>query len=283
MKVAILAFDGLEYDLVERYRLKNIKQRQYDKLSIPKECYTETRDPRGEKVYEPWTPYVWSAFLTGKLPDEVGLSKETLMKWDKSALQLLRTLSMKIGLGSIRNKGRIFEKLGFKRKHFSLEDHQCPTIFNYTETPCIINVPTVSKEWGVQLEGKNFSEMLRVSWQRFYDVKRKTLESVEGGGWDLLMAYTRLLDVVGELCYGNFRKLFRAYNACNEFAGRVKESLNDNDVLCLIISDHGMERFGNTSFGRHSDHAFYSVNVTTSWKPKTILDFFSKIPDWLAK
>jgi len=283
MKLAILAFDGLEYDLVERFKLKNIKQRQYGKLSIPEECYTETRDPRGEKVYEPWTPYVWSAFLTGKLPTETGLSKETLVKWDKSALQLLRTFSMKIGLGRIRNKRKIFEKLGFKRKHFSLEDHKYPTIFSYTKAPRIINVPTVSKGWGVELEGKDFNEMLGVSWQRFYDIRKETLKSVEGGGWDLLMAYTRLLDIVGELCFGNFRKLFKAYNVCNEFVGRVKEHLNDNNTICLVISDHGMERFGNTSFGRHSDHAFYSINITTSWKPRTILDFFGQIPDWLAK
>lgn len=282
MKVAILAFDGLEYDLVERFRLKNIKQKQYGKLSIPKECYTETRDPRGEKVYEPWTPYVWSTFLTGKLPAATGISRETLIKWNKPALQFLRTFSMKIGLDRIRNKGKIFEKLGFRRKHFSLEDHKCATIFTYAKAPCIINVPTISKEWGVELEGRNFTEMIKASWHCFYAVRGKTLKAVKDGNWDLLMAYTRLLDVIGELCFGDFKKLFKAYTICNKFVGEVKELLGENTVF-LIISDHGMERFGNTPFGKHSDHAFYSLNKVTNWKPTSILGFFNQIINWLTK
>lgn len=41
MKAGVLGFDGLEYDLVKRFRLGNMKQKQYEKLSIPEECYTE--------------------------------------------------------------------------------------------------------------------------------------------------------------------------------------------------------------------------------------------------
>lgn len=282
MRVAILAFDGLEYDLVERFKLKNMKQKQYGKLSIPTECYTETEDPRGEKVYEPWTPYVWSAFLTGKLPTETGLSREALVKWNNPVLQFLRIFSMKIGLDRIRKKRKIFEKIGFKRTHFSLEDYKHPTIFNYAQKPCIINVPTISKTWGVELEGKDFNEMLKTSWHRFYEVRNETLKAVKEGNWDLLMAYTRLLDVIGELRFGNFKELFKAYSICNRFVDEIKKHLDDN-TICLIVSDHGMERFGNTPYGKHSDHAFYSLNNTTNWKPKTTLDFFDQIINWLAE
>lgn len=282
MRVAILAFDGLEYNLVERFKLKNMTQKQYGKLSIPRECYTETTDPRGEKVYEPWTPYVWSSFLTGKLPTEIGLTKETLAKWDTSILQLLRIFSMKVGLGKIKNKRKLFQKLGFTRRQFSLQDHKYPTIFSHAKKPCIINVPTVSKEWGVQLEGKNFDEMLRASWHRFYKVRSKTFKAIKEKNWDLLMAYTRLLDVVGELFYGNFKELFKAYVICNQFVGKVKKHLGNN-IICLIISDHGIEKFGKTVFGKHSDYAFYSLNMRTAWTPTTILDFYKQIIDWLAR
>jgi len=281
MKVVILGFDGLEYNLVEHFRLKNMKQKQYGKLSIPKECYTETVDPLGNKIYEPWTPYVWSAFLTGKLPMETGVSKQSLLQWNNPLLQFLRIVSMKVGLNRIRNKGKIFEKLGFKRVHFSIEDYKCPTIFSYSKKPYIINVPTISKNWGVELEGRTFDEMLQVTWRRFYNVRNETLQAIKKGDWDLLMMYTRLLDVVGELCFGKFMVLFKAYSICNQYVGQIQRYLGD-DTICLIISDHGMERFGKTSFGKHSNHAFYSLNVKTSWKPKTVLDFFNKIPEWLA-
>ncbi|MCD6240583.1 hypothetical protein J7K27_03545 [Candidatus Bathyarchaeota archaeon] len=61
-KVVILGFDGLKYNLVECFKLENMKQTQYRKILIPKECYTETIDPRGERVYEPYTPFVCQRF-----------------------------------------------------------------------------------------------------------------------------------------------------------------------------------------------------------------------------
>ena len=89
----------------------------------------------------------------------------------------------------------------------------------------------------------------------------------------------RLLDIVGELCYDS-KEMLSAYIACNEFAKIIKEKINQHTV-CLILSDHGMERFGATKYGKHSNHAFYSLNIETDWKPKTITDFYSKIIHWL--
>jgi len=45
MKVMILAFDGLEYELVEKFNLKNLKQIEYGKVRIPKECFIEVKSP----------------------------------------------------------------------------------------------------------------------------------------------------------------------------------------------------------------------------------------------
>jgi len=33
-------------------------------------------------------------------------------------------------------------------------------------------------------------------------------------------------------------------------------------------------------FGKHSEHAFYSLNVRTEWKPKVVTDFYEKILEW---
>jgi len=282
VKVVILGFDGLEYNLVERFKLENMKQTQYGKILIPKECYTETVDPRGERVYEPYTPFVWSAFLTGRLPHEVGINRATLQKWNSSLLQLLRVLSVKLRLHKIRGKGKLLEKFGFKRSSFSWKDYRCPTIFDYADKPKIINVPTISEEWGIKLEGKKFDEIIKAAWRRFYWVKKEALKAIEED-WDLFMVYTRLLDVIGELCYGKFMTLFKAYTSCNHFVGEVKERLDEKETIFLIVSDHGMERFGNTLFGKHSNYGFYSLNIKTEWKPRFIIDFFPKIIEWLKK
>ena len=46
-------------------------------------------DLRGVEIDEPWTPLVWSAFLTGKLPDKIGINKLALQKWSNPILQFL--------------------------------------------------------------------------------------------------------------------------------------------------------------------------------------------------
>ncbi|MHA1832519.1 MAG: hypothetical protein ACTSV7_00890 [Candidatus Baldrarchaeia archaeon] len=149
--------------------------------------------------------------------------------------------------------------------------------------PKIINVPTISQDWSIKLEGKSFDEMIKISWESFYRVRRQTLRAIRED-WDLLMAYTRLLDTIGELCYGKFLAPFKAYTACNRFVGEVKSRLDDEkETVFLIVSDHEMERFGNTPYGKHSDHGFYSLNIKTEWKPKFITDFFPKILEWLEE
>jgi len=55
MKVFILGLDGLEYNFVEKWNLRNLKQREYGKLEVP-------ISKRGW----PSSPEVWASFLTGK-------------------------------------------------------------------------------------------------------------------------------------------------------------------------------------------------------------------------
>jgi len=156
MKIIILAFDGLEYNFVKKFDLTHLMQKKYGKIVIPKECYIDTTDPLGNRIYEPWTPFVWSSFLTGRIPNEIGLTKETVMarKWNNRILQLLREFSIKVGLKNIPNKGWIFKKLGFKRGGHDLSDYRCKTIFDFAKTPYFINVPTVDGQWGIRITDK---------------------------------------------------------------------------------------------------------------------------------
>ncbi len=134
LKIVILAFDGLEYDFVERFKLNSLKQKQYGKVSIPDQCYF--KEVGLFKVFEAWSPYVWGAFLTGKLPSQIGLTKETYTKWNNSFLQFLKVIGIRLGMGKLKNKGLIFEKIGFKRETFSLIPEQ--TFLKYAKNPCLL-------------------------------------------------------------------------------------------------------------------------------------------------
>jgi len=81
-QIVILGVDGLEYNLVERFKLLSLKQKYPGKVQILQECYEKKEDSAGNELYEPWVTYVWSAFLTGEPPTKTGISRAILYKWD---------------------------------------------------------------------------------------------------------------------------------------------------------------------------------------------------------
>jgi len=284
-KVLILAFDGLDYDLIKRFKCKNIKQKQYGKLAVPDECKTTIVVSNGQKERVPYTPFVWSAFLTGKPPVEVGLNRENLYKWSNVWLNELRRQARYLKFAKFGNTKlvhtvtRILMKLGFEQG-FCKQDYKCPTFFSQATKSRAINVPTLSEGWSIKWEAPIFNSA-NIYWRKFGEVKVETLKAISNGNWDLLMAYTRLLDVIGHLSLGQFTKVVKAYNACNAFVDEVKKLLS-RDTVCLIVSDHGMEKLGDTKYGKHSNESFYSLNVVTNWKPKTTFDFHNQIVKWLS-
>ncbi|MFX0134341.1 MAG: hypothetical protein ACFFDN_11945, partial [Candidatus Hodarchaeota archaeon] len=56
-KIYILGLDGLEFNFVEKWDLKNLKQVEYGKIWVP----------ISEKEHMPKTPQVWGSFLTGRI------------------------------------------------------------------------------------------------------------------------------------------------------------------------------------------------------------------------
>ena len=66
MKACIIAIDALEYDLIESLFCENLKQNEYGKID---QGLFKKYSPTGE----PFTPVVWSSFITGKIPEETGI------------------------------------------------------------------------------------------------------------------------------------------------------------------------------------------------------------------
>ena len=299
MKVLILGFDGLEHRFVEKWKLDSLKQDRFGKVGIPEECFKEAIDPFGNRTYEPWTPYVWSSIVTGKTPDVVGISLKNVQRWQNTMLQTLRGLSERIGLTRHKatrfffdGRGKALERIGFRKEHFNLmENSKVPTIFHAAKNPETINVPLVyqarknlqdEEHWKLKLKGEGLEEMRKHAWKDFKRISKKTLETVKKGDWDLMMSYVRFLDTIGELSFGSFKEMFKAYSASNHYAKQVRDAVSDN-VACLIVSDHGMRRLGKTKYGSHSDYAFYSLNIETDWKPLMVTDFYKKIVEWVSQ
>lgn len=288
MKCIILGFDGLEYNFVEKFQLDHLKQKEYGKTTIPKECFVKV-NYFGKERMEPFTPLIWSSFLTGKLPEQHGVTRSTFIKWENPIVQTLKVVSSKIGLGRIRGKRKFLEKIGFKRRGWQKSDYSVPTIFDLAEKSIQINVPTIDEKWTVQLfpevsKEENFDVVMQKSldyqWKMFLKIKNQALKKIKEE-WNLFMLWTKLLDTYGELLVENKSELLNVYRACDSFVREIKKKVDD--AFFLIVSDHGIEKLEDTKFGKHSTHGFYSSNISLGLNNPFITDFYELITMYLLK
>jgi len=71
MRAFILGLDELKYNIVAENKLENYKQKEYGKLGLPRQVIVRLK---GEDP-PPYTPFVWSPTLTGRLPKETGIER----------------------------------------------------------------------------------------------------------------------------------------------------------------------------------------------------------------
>ena len=208
MKTFILAIDGLEHDFVIKHRFKNLLQKEYGRVQIPKETYVKGIE--GEIV--PYTPIIWACFLTGKMPKEHGIYSDG--KWNSRILNIISNLSIKHGLLWIRGKGKYLKKLGFKRRSFTKKDYKVKTIFDLTDKWVQVNVPTIDPEWSIALVPNeselSLEEIAKLRLRHFYKVREKIMEKIDEE-WNLFMGYTRIVDVYGHMYWGLENKMLKIY------------------------------------------------------------------------
>ena len=267
MRVLILAYDGLEYELVMKWKLKNIMQKRYGK-------YRSAISPRYGK---PHTPSAWTTIITGKPPEEHGIDDW----W--SFGKVLDWIRYKPPLKWIKGKRLFLRKLGIelKPKIVGREHIRHKTIFDLTAPSIAVNVPawnepTEPHEEYAEALKKSVNEYLRVVWKwhkkrvnNFWDSFHKD--------WKLLMAWFDLVDIIGHVCIAKCtRELWKGYIALDKLAKDVSQKIQE-DTLLLIISDHGMKPTPDGT-GDHSRHGFWSINKDLEWfNPREAIDFYQLI------
>jgi hypothetical protein len=265
-KVIVLGIDGLEYNLVEEWDLKYLKQKTYTK--------TDLSD--FEVIV---TPPIWAAMLTGRIVPEINeifirryryySQKTTEVKVDLKTPWYVRA-GRRILPNFIRQK---INKMMFpdpfkKTADFLLRTTKYKTIFDYYE-----------KTWtnGVPSYGRNVStEEIKVAMQeaimgnlkplvqyslRIYEEDKKQLFEALDEDYELIFWYTPFLDEISHFYIKKKLKLMNLYIDLNKLVKKITSRLEDNDIL-YIISDHGMEPVpGDPRGGNHSDHGFFSSNT----------------------
>lgn len=276
-KVCILGLDALEYDLVEKWDLKTLKQKEYGKVELPLN--------KGDLVF---TPTIWASFITGKYPKEHGIRSDR--KWDNVFIELAGKLKKKLvrdwGFNSfLRLPTKSFAiKLGFKYKTIGKNSLKSETIFDWVGNPVVISVPGYN-EWNEILEVRNLVQLARsekipasVARDKGMNVHKKK-ESIFfkklNSKWKLFMVHFFLLDVVQHLYHSDEDYIKENYEMICELVKKTKRKINEKETLVIIVSDHGQKE------GLHTRYGFYSSNKKLGLKNPKITDFFSIIEESL--
>ncbi|EMR75324.1 hypothetical protein MBGDF03_01013 [Thermoplasmatales archaeon SCGC AB-540-F20] len=280
MRVLILGIDALEYDLVEEWDLKNLKQKEYGKICVP--------IPEG--FIEPATMIVWLCFITGQPPERMGYSQPVLYRWPFNFLFDLyfKTLCKS---GDIHPED-IMKKRGKKREVLDRISDICKKM-NISYDPKKKNIKAETFFDNDQIKSTHFhipayDDAFPKYRNKIVDVLTKKISEKEfsqeckqvykyrceeldeylqtNNDWNLIMMYWFCLDGVQHALFRKKLKIMDYYLMFNEYVGRLSKELS-KDTLILIVSDHGQKK------GIHTNHGFYSSNKKLGLKNPDITDF----------
>jgi len=269
MKVFILALDALEYDFVEKWNLKYLKQKVYGRIELGDRYNPSWGD-------EPYTPIVFHSFISGLPPEEHKI--ESVATYGR-ALNFIRKL-----IKFVPNKRKIAKIFGITPQALTRKHYEHKTIFDEVYPSLAIDVPTYNleiRDWHLDWKTGINKQKIKAIWASYLRRKKQIFNALKNQHmWKLCMAYIRVADLLGHIyIVKKTLKLLNCYLELNSLAGNVQKLLSKNTIL-LIMSDHGMEPSGDGVTGRHSKHAFWSLNIDTGWRPKDITDFYPKIIEW---
>ncbi len=263
MKVYVFGIDALEYNLVEKLDLKNLKQSEYGKSIVPID----------EKSGRPVSPQVWGSFLTGDIEKKGFAHKSIYWKMvDKFKKKRSKKFKEKIAplvykIGSIA---------GEKTKDFPKLDK---TTFLDETKSVKLNVPYYDYSAGESLRQIEAFRRRELGIQRFKELqeeefdklKNKTLEKIKEE-CDIFMVYYDFLDNISHILYKDSDYIEKKYTEVDEFIGKIKSNLKEDEMF-LIVSDHGFD----FEKGEHSNHGFYSLNKKFGLQKPKIIDFYDII------
>lgn len=268
-KIIILGIDALEYDLVEEWDLKYLKQKAY--------CKTDLSD--FDVII---TPSIWGAMLTGKKIEEIeeiflrrarffsehGVNIKSNPEQYVIAKIFRKILPKKIKDYVSKNLSRKFLPDPFKKTYNIIQRKRYTTIFDFFEKIWNNGIPAYNRNVSTKEEKQLMEKAIRgdvkslynYSMQLYKKEKEELLKAITED-YDLIFWYTPFLDKIEHFYIAKKAKLLNIYMELNNLVKIVKEKLDDNDVL-YIISDHGMIPVeDDPRGGDHSDHGFFSSNT----------------------
>ena len=276
--VLIIAFDGLDKELIEEFNLEYIKQKEFGSID------NHTNIP------EIKTPSLFASFITGKYPKEHRIGKDGFRTLNNDRLRNFENIINKIPLfKKFRGLRHAFyqETSFFKDAYSSIptkQDLDHRTIFDEVENSGSLFVPSYDQVYDLDYITE-FSKKTKIPphklWDRhFHPYRRKKLFRNVNTYYDLFFCHLHRVDL-HQHYYGdpeieskfNKKKLKKLYEETDELAEEIIEFFENEFETIIFMSDHGLP-----TKTEHNQNAFYSSNKELfREKEPHITDFYDKI------
>lgn len=219
MGIIIISFDALEYDLVEKYELNILKQKEHGKIDL--EYYLHHR-PKGYGSGDPLTAEIYPIFLTGIVPDDY---KTMAKKMDKEYGSIFKLTSRYVAIDIPSYSPPSW--MGRVAGHPLFESFFLKTI------------PL---------------DIIQREYLKYATIKASYASLIKMLNYDLVFWYFKFLDSLGHIYADKFEDRKRLiYEKAEWLAKRIIDVWDDGNNLIIIFSDHGQ-----TVEGTHSHHGFWS-------------------------
>ncbi len=279
--VLLVAFDGLDRELIEDFDLENIPQEEFGGVN------------NTEDVENILTSELFTSLITGKSSRNHGL--KGLSTWSNPKGMLIDYIAPKKLVNGVKGFNRIKEilksVLSVREVKYSQEHLKDKTLFDKIEDSRAMYVPGYNPSifWEMRAEtlplrsGYGAEEAIKFWDSREHDFrKRNILSEIENdivSPRDFLMVHIHRADFHQHM-YGDptsvydKERLKKLYREIDELAGSIKRKAEDKYDSIIFMSDHGLP----TKQG-HNKNAFYSSNKELFTKEPSITDFYDKVLD----
>lgn len=283
-RVFVFAADALDSRLVSRWRLGNLLQATNGTLKVGRDYFHEV-------AKMPFSPTIWTSFITGRSPSEHGVAY--FFNYGNT-LNIARDFFMsnmigkRVGRFPLVQKLREYVRVRVNRRPVGAQDlHGLTTIAHVCRPSVVLGMPSCDDPFGLRLMvsravGKaSTSDATSDIWKIHRTRANLVLHALRRNtDWKLFMAYFDLADLIGHIFLTKPRPLMKAYVELDWLAGLIKKELPPHTVF-LVVSDHGMQVSPDGVGGVHSDTAFWSLNFDSQWAPNDFTDYYGKIVEWV--
>jgi len=276
MRLFILALDGLESTLVDKWDLSGLKQKKHGTIDV-------------SEFKHLLTPIIWASFITGAPPEVHGIKSwwsvsnnsrlDSFLYWVVYNVPIIKNLSRQ----QLRNIGKYFGIQVRPPQESDLTRKGLTNIFQGAKKAVVVDVPSYNEtadtreRYSKSME-LGFSNYEKEIW-KIHNERVDRIFSQIDTKWDLFMVWIDLVDQLGHLWMDrDMSKMAKSYLSCELLAERIRKQIGPDTTL-MIVSDHGMTTIDDIP--AHSSHAYYSFNNDVNWEPKSILDYADFIKQYI--